>query len=105
MLTLTIKPNDEVTLKKIMPSNLSKHKHIDWPLLSEQRVVVQCSCAISYAKDTKSSTIQIATDYMINVKTRSNFSLCIPISAINKSYCLRRDHKRIDLHHKTLICQ
>ena len=90
MLTIKIKPNDEVTLKTKHP-NKSFNSDIEWILcFSGLREVVELTD--TYGKG-----------YDITVKTRTGMSIRLPISMINKSYCLRRDHKRIPLQKKTLI--
>lgn len=96
MQTIKIRINDEVTLKEHHPDK-KLNINLAWRLMfGGCRVVVETTDIVD-----KSHYIY---EYYVTVRTRSGYSMRLPISLINKKYSLRRDHKRICMHNKQLIC-
>ena len=104
MLTLKIKPNDQVTLKDHITGKYVDR--LDAMFFSGKTVSIEATRVRWYmSRVSHNNTWDITASYYISVRDRSGCSTELPISAISRNYCLRRDHKRISLHHKTLICE
>jgi hypothetical protein len=102
-LKFIIKPNDEVRLKhkignKTVLANIGKLEFCFWA--DKTVVVVATSAAWGYTNDK-----ELKRFHYIRVRDRSGNEIRLPISAISRSYALRRDHKRYNLSNKTLISQ
>lgn len=125
MLTLKIRPNDEITLKENLQDYayklINRHKglrrrlKID-KLCKDPQYVLDCKEMLLFAgkrvvvtfTTTKhriddKSTLLGSFDY-ITVMDRTGQVFECPIEFIDKAHCLKRDHKRMSLLNKKLIC-
>jgi hypothetical protein len=128
MLTLKVKPNDQVTLKLNLYNYVNAiqgRKRLDTSkkclnvakcckdpqyianmndlLLFGGKVVsiVYTSIKHRYNRDDR----HIGDYYYIIVMDRAGNECEFPIEFIDRSHCLRRNHKRISMYNKILICE
>jgi hypothetical protein len=125
-LTLTIRPNDEVTLKErfedycrnIIGKSIIKRVSFnranackdpqyflryDDMLLFRGKTVVVTMTTKKHRVDNNGE--YYGTFCYITVMDRSGNSFECPIEFINKNCCLRRDHRRLSMTNKHLICE
>jgi hypothetical protein len=123
ILTFRIKPNDELSLKfnleeyssrttgihKRTPKRKDCCKDPNYVLDDVHRMhfkgrtVVVTMTEIKERFDDNGN--YLGAFYYIHVKDRAGITGCFPIEFIDKSRCLRRNHKRLSLHCKKLICE
>lgn len=125
-LSFTIKPNDELTLKsnlqdyvlkdnivglrncriRFKPNRACKDPkffiHYDNIINWNSKKVVVTYTSIKH-RITKDNTYHDSF-YYITVMDRTGNSIELPVEFVDKSHCLRRNHKRMKLANKTLIC-
>ena len=124
MLTLRIKPNDEVSLKYDLRSYVTRIKGIkpiagrskcknccqdpNYILTVEDLVQFRSKTVVVTFAETRASFNEEGSInnfyYYIHVRDRSGNEAEFPIEFIDRNRNLKRDHKRISLHNKTLIC-
>jgi hypothetical protein len=104
-LTLKIKPNDKVRLKYALNkcNNQDPHyKAIQDDLLHfrSREVVVE----LTEYKHRYHSDTYLGIFMYIHVRDCTGRQGCFPIEYIDRNRNIVRNHKRISLHHKKLIC-
>jgi hypothetical protein len=123
MLTLRVKPNDEVSLKYSLQDYAKRTKGLinnfrpkrkdcckdpNFVLIQDDlihfraRTVVITMTNIQYRLDENGNLL--GAYYYIWVKDRTGREAHFPIEFIDRNRNLKRDHKKISLHNKTLIC-